>query len=62
MLVEVAKLGPSHSPYLAKIHEREIARGNRNRATLEVARRLVGLLLSVDKSGKPYEPNRNITP
>jgi len=30
----------------------------RNRATLEVARRLVGFLLAVDKSGIPYDPDR----
>lgn len=62
MLIEAAKLAPRWNPYLAKIHEREVGRGNNNRATLEVARRLVGLLLAVDKSGKPYETERNLTP
>ncbi|HUT25901.1 MAG TPA: IS110 family transposase [Sumerlaeia bacterium] len=58
MLVEAAKLAPNWNARLAAIHERELARGNRNRATLEVARRLVGLLLAVDKSGIPYDPGR----
>ena len=61
MLVEAAKLAPRWNARLAEIHEREIARGNRNRATLEVARRLVGLLLAVDKSGAAYDPSRNIS-
>ena len=62
MLIEAAKLAPNWNPYLAKIHERAIARGNRNRATLEVARRLVCLLLAVDKSGAPYDATRNLSP
>jgi hypothetical protein len=32
-----------------------VARGNRNRATLAVARKLVANLLAVDKSGKPFQ-------
>jgi hypothetical protein len=40
---------------LAELHERELKRGHRNRATLEVARKLVAYLLAVDKSGKPFE-------
>ena len=39
---------------------REVGRGNRNRANLEVARRLVGLLLAIDKSGVPYDTERNL--
>jgi len=40
---------------LAAIHAREVQRGHRNRATLEVARKLVAYLLAVDKSGKPFQ-------
>jgi len=58
MLVEAAKLAPNWNARLAEIHERELSRGNRNRATLAVARRLVGFLLAVDKSGIPYDRNR----
>jgi len=46
---------------LAAIHEREVQRGHRNRATLEVARKLVAYLLAVDKSGKPFEIRTTLT-
>ena len=55
VLIEAAKLAPRWNPQLAAIHEREIQRGHRNRATLAVARKLVAYLLAVDKSGKPFE-------
>ena len=55
MLIEAAKLAPRWSARLEQLHERELARGNRNRATLAVARKLVAWLLAVDKSGKPFE-------
>jgi hypothetical protein len=40
---------------LAEVQQRERQRGNRNRATLAVARKLVAYLLAVDKSGKWFE-------
>ena len=55
VLVEAAKLAPRWNPPLAAIHAREVQRGHRNRATLEVARKLVAYLLAVDKSGKPFQ-------
>lgn len=55
VLVEAAKLAPRWNPQLAAIHAREVQRGHRNRATLEVARKLVAYLLAVDKSGKPFQ-------
>jgi len=55
VLIEAAKLAPRWNPQLAAIHELEIQRGHRNRATLEVARKLVAYLLAVDKSGKPFQ-------
>jgi transposase len=55
ILVEAAKLAPRHNPLLAAVQERELQRGNRNQATLEVARKLVAYLMAVDKSGKPFE-------
>ena len=61
MLIEISKLAPRWNPRLAQIHEREVERGNRNRATLEVARRLVGLLLAIDKSGAAYDSSRNVS-
>ena len=55
MLVEAAKLAPRWNPQLAAVHKRELARGNRNRATLAVARKLVSYLLAVDKSGRAFQ-------
>jgi transposase len=55
VLIEAAKLAPRWNPQLAALHERELACGHRNRATLEVARKLVAYLLAVDKSGKPFQ-------
>jgi transposase len=54
MLVEAAKLAPRWNSELAALHERELARGNRNRATLAVARKMVAYLMAVDKSGQPF--------
>lgn len=55
VLIEAAKLAPRWNPELAALHARELARGNRNRATLAVARKLVAYLLAVDKSGEPFQ-------
>ena len=55
MLIEAAKLAPRWNQPLAELHDRELQRGDRNRATLVVARKLVAYLLAVDKSGKPFE-------
>jgi transposase len=40
VLVEAAKLAPRWNPQLRQVHERELQRGPRNRATLAVARKL----------------------
>jgi len=56
ILIEAAKLAPRWNSELAALHERELGRGNRNRATLAVARKLVAYLMAVDRSGKPFEP------
>jgi transposase len=50
MLIEAAKIAPHWNPKLAAIHERELQKGNRNRATLAVARKLVAYMMAVDKS------------
>ena len=55
ILIEAAKLAPRWNKQLASVHERELARGNRNRATLAVARKMAAYLMSVDKSGEPFE-------
>ena len=54
-LIEAAKLAPRWNSLLAAVHERELKRGHRNRATLQVARKLVAYLMAVDKSGKPFQ-------
>jgi transposase len=54
-LIEAAKLAPRWNPQLAAVHARELERGNPNRATLAVARKLVAYLMAVDKSGKPFQ-------
>lgn len=56
MLVEAAKIAPLWNEQLAELHERELTRGNRNRATLAVARKLVEFMLAVDRRGTAFEP------
>src|ERR1039457_198150 len=56
VLVEAAKLAPRQSPELALIREREMQKGNRNRATLAVARKMVAYLLAVDRRGREFVP------
>jgi transposase len=55
VLIEAAKLAPRWNRQLAELYERERKRGNRNRATLAVARKLVAYLLAVDKSGQAFQ-------
>ncbi len=50
MLIEAAKIAPTWNPQLAVVHERELKKGNRNRATIAVARRLVAYMMAVDKA------------
>ena len=54
MLIEGAKLAPRWNKQLAAVHERELKKGNRNRATLAVARKLVAYPISVDRSGMNF--------
>ena len=56
VLVEAAKLAPRLSPELALIHERERQKGNANRATLAVARKMVVYLLAVDRRERDFVP------
>lgn len=60
VLIEAAKMAPRWNPELAAAHARELKRGNRNRATLAVARKLVAYLLAVDKSGQPFQSRRPV--
>ena len=48
-LMEAAKMAPRYSPTLALLYDKERQKGNANRATLAVARKLVAYLMSVDR-------------
>ena len=56
MLIEAAKLAPRWNDQLAMVHAKELARGNHNKATLAVARKLVKYLLAVDRRNSDFEP------
>ena len=56
VLVEAAKLAPRQSHELALIYEKEMQRGNRNRATLAVARKMVAYLLAVERRQQDFVP------
>lgn len=55
ILIEAAKLAPRHYEGLQKVYDREAARGNKNRATLAVARKIVAYLLAVDRRGTIFQ-------
>ena len=55
VLIEAAKLAPRWNPQLATLHAHQLHLGHPNRATLQVARKLVAYLLAVDKSGQPFQ-------
>lgn len=55
MLVEAAKLAPRWYPEMATLYEREKQKGNRNRATLAVARKLAAYLLAVDRGQRRFQ-------
>lgn len=55
ILIEAAKLAPGRYPYLRQLYDRELKRGNRNRATIAVARQLVTWLMAVDKKQEEFE-------
>lgn len=55
MIIEAAKLAPHWNEQLGIVHERELKKGNRNRATLAVARRLVAYMLAVDKKQADFK-------
>ncbi len=53
-LIEAAKMAPRYSADLAMFHDKEKQRGNANRATLAVARKLVAYLVAVDRRQKEF--------
>ena len=56
VLVEAARLAPRYSEELALLYERERQRGNGNRATLAVARKLVTWMLAVERRNQDFVP------
>jgi transposase len=54
VLIEAAKMAPRNSPELALVYDREKQKGNANRATLAVARKLVAYLVAVDRRQKDF--------
>jgi transposase len=59
VLVEEAHQAPRLSPDLALLYEKEAQQGNRNRATLAVARKLVAYLFAVDRGERVFVKNQN---
>ena len=53
-LIEAAKMAPRNSPELARLYDKEKQKGNANRATLAVARKLVAYLVAVDRRQKEF--------
>jgi transposase len=56
VLVEAAKLAPRQSAELALLHQKAMEKGNRNRATLAVARKMVAWRLAVDRENREFIP------
>lgn len=52
VMIEAAKMAPHWNPQLTEVHERELEKGNRNRATLAVARKLVAYMMAIYKNQK----------
>ena len=59
IIIEASKLAPRRNPELAEVYIRELGKGNRNRATLAVARKLVAYMLSVDKRQTGFMPKEH---
>ncbi len=56
VLVEAAKLAPRQDHDLALVYETAKQKGNGNRATLAVARKMVAYLLAVDRGQRDFVP------
>jgi transposase len=54
-LIEAAKMAPRNSPELAMLYDKEKQKGNANRATLAVARKLVAYLMAVDRGQRIFQ-------
>jgi len=54
-LIEAAKMAPRNSAELAMLYDKEKQKGNANRATLAVARKLVAYLMAVDRGQRNFQ-------
>ncbi len=54
-LIEAAKMAPRYNPQLALLYDQEKRKGNANRATLAVARKLVAYLMAVDRGQRNFQ-------
>jgi transposase len=54
-LIEAAKMAPRNSPELAMLYDKEKRKGNANRATLAVARKLVAYLMAIDRGQRNFQ-------
>ena len=48
-------MAPRNSPELAMLYDKEKQKGNANRATLAVARKLVAYLMAVDRGQRNFQ-------
>jgi transposase len=54
-LIEAAKMAPRNSPALAMLYDKEKQKGNANRATLALGRKLVAYLMAVDREQRKFQ-------
>lgn len=54
-LIEAAKMAPRNSAELAMLYDKEEQKGNANRATLAIARKLVAYLMAVDRGQRNFQ-------
>ena len=54
VLIEAAKLAPRNSHELAMVYDKERLRGNPNRATLAVARKMVAYMMAVERRQQDF--------
>jgi len=48
-------MAPHYSPNLAMLYDKEKQKGNANRATLAVARKLVAYLMAIDRGQRNFQ-------
>ncbi|HXF12775.1 MAG TPA: hypothetical protein VN517_06455 [Terriglobales bacterium] len=55
-LIEAAKVAPRWHPEFALLYDQQKQKGNHNRATLAIARKLASYLLAVDRGDRLFLP------